>query len=121
MARHNRDGQGSDQRGLDYGISYQPDWLNLIKVTRKLESGRQSTKTLFRNPGRREQSPGRKVRTGITSKEQGLDFEIVLHDPDQVVRRVIVETVPKSGGGSRRKSASDVVFTVERQRPSARD
>ena len=49
MARHNRDGRGSDQRGFDYEIGYQPDWLQQVKVTRNLESGRQSTKTLFRN------------------------------------------------------------------------
>ena len=50
MARHNRDGEGVDQRGHGYVVSYQPDWLRLVKVTRDLESGRQSTKTLFRNP-----------------------------------------------------------------------
>ena len=50
MARHNRDGQGADQRGQEYEISYQPDWLRLVKVTRTLETGRQSTKTLFKNP-----------------------------------------------------------------------
>ena len=53
MARHNRDARGTDQRGYDYEISYQPDWVRLIKVTRTLESGRQSTKTLFKNPAQR--------------------------------------------------------------------
>jgi len=56
MARHNRDSRGTDQRGFDCDISYQPDWVRLIKVTRSLESGRQSTKTLFKNPARPEQT-----------------------------------------------------------------
>ena len=34
MARHNRDARGSDQRGESYELSYQPDWLRLVKVTR---------------------------------------------------------------------------------------
>ncbi len=96
MARHNREGQGSDQRGFDYSIGYQPDWLQQVKVTRNLESGRQSTKTLFRNPApMREQSPGSRVRTRISSAEQGIDFEIAVHDPKGVVKRIIVETVPR--------------------------
>src|ERR1051325_10103448 len=94
MGRHNRDPLGSDQRGFDYQISYQPDWLSQVKVTRNLESGRQSTKTLFRNPERfQEQSPGEKLRTRIVSQEQKLDFEIVVNDPRRIVKRVIIETV----------------------------
>ena len=50
MARHNRDGAGEDQRGHAYTVSYQPDWLRMVKVTRSLTTGRQSTMTLFRNP-----------------------------------------------------------------------
>ena len=56
MARHNREGKGADQLGQQYGISYQPDWLRLVKVTRDLESGRQSTKTLFRNPPEKKEA-----------------------------------------------------------------
>ncbi|MBI4409447.1 MAG: hypothetical protein HY561_07040 [Gemmatimonadetes bacterium] len=115
MARHNREERGSDQRGFDYTISYQPDWLRLIKVTRTLESGRQSTKTLFRNPTRREQSPGTRVRTRITSTEQRLDFEIVVNDPRQVVRRVIVETAVPGVSGE----AGKVVFSVDDENPPA--
>jgi hypothetical protein len=92
MARHNRDARGIDQRGNDYAISYQPDWVRLIKVTRSLESGRQSTKTLFKNPARREQSPGNRVRTRIECKEQNLEFEVEVDDPQGVVARVIVVT-----------------------------
>jgi hypothetical protein len=116
MARHNREGNGSDQRGFDYQISYQPDWLYLIKVTRTLESGRQSTKTLFRNPGYREQSPGARVRTHIISGEQGLDFEVVVNDPREVVRRITVETVLP---GTRSANDDDdmIIFTLEDKLP----
>ncbi len=99
MARHNREGRGADQRGFDYRIGYQPDWLQQVKVTRNLESGRQSTKTLFRNAApSREQAPGSKVRTRIVSPEQGLEFEIAIHDPRGAIKRIIVETVPPGEG-----------------------
>lgn len=113
MARHNRDGHGSDQRGFDYEISYQPDWLHLVKVTRVLESGRQSTKTLFRNPTPPESSPSSKVRTRVLSPEQDLDFEIVVHDPRRSVRRLVVETIVSGDAGKPER----VVFTVEDQNP----
>ena len=91
MARHNRDGDGVDQRGNAYVVSYQPDWLRQVKVTRDLESGRQSTKTLFRNPAdRREAEPGDRVRTRITSEGQGLDVEIAVDDPSGRVTRLRV-------------------------------
>lgn len=109
MARHNRDARGTDQRGFDYEISFQPDWLRLIKVTRTLESGRQSTKTLFRNPGQREQSPGPKVRTRVGSPEQELEFEIDLTDPRGIVKRVII--VMSLPGGE--AAGDDLEFTIE--------
>lgn len=115
MARHNREGRGSDQRGAEYGVSYQPDWLQVVKVTRALESGRQSTKTVFRNPGWREQSPGSKVRTGISSPIQGLDFEIALHDPKGVVRRLIIETVLPGDGVD--GEGEVITFTIEDRLP----
>ena len=93
MGRHNREAHGSDQRGFDYEISYQPDWLHQVKVTRTLENGRQSTKILFRNPTPREQ-PGPKTRTRIVSAEQQLDVEVDLNDPGNVVKRIIIVTAP---------------------------
>lgn len=109
MARHNRDARGEDQRGKLYEISYQPDWLRQIKVTRDLESGRQSTKTLFRNRTRPEQEPGSRVRTRLSSPEQRLDFSLELEDPQGIVTRVIVETaVPGSPAADAR-----LVFSIE--------
>jgi hypothetical protein len=109
MARHNRDARGTDQRGFDYEISYQPDWLRLIKVTRTLESGRQSTKTLFRNPSQREQSAGPKIRTQVGSSEQQLDVEVDLTDPRGIVKRIIIVTALPGADG-----AEDTLeFTIE--------
>jgi hypothetical protein len=113
MARHNRDARGSDQRGEGYELSYQPDWLRLVKVTRMLESGRQSTKTLFKNPGKREQSPGSRIRTRVASREQRVEFEIEIDDPQGVVRRIIVETAPPTGD-------ERLVFTIDGHPPQKR-
>jgi len=109
VARHNRDGAGADQRGFEYDVSYQPDWLKLVKVTRQLETGRQSTKTLFRNPADPEAEPGDRIRTRITSTDQSLDFEIALTDPRAAVKRVrIAYEVPGANGRT-----EEVEFTLE--------
>ncbi len=109
MARHNRDGSGADQRGFEYAVSYQPDWLRLVKVTRQLETGRQSTKTLFRNPDPPEAEPGERVRTRVTSGDQALDFEVALTDPHSAVRRVrIAYEIPGADG-----RMEEVEFTLE--------
>ncbi|HEX2190805.1 MAG TPA: hypothetical protein VHG51_18000 [Longimicrobiaceae bacterium] len=97
MARHNREGRGEDQRGNEFRIGYQPDWFRLIKVTRDLATGRQSTKTLFRNPEAPLQDPGSRVRTRVQAPELGLDVEVSLHDARQVVRRITIETVVPEG------------------------
>jgi hypothetical protein len=97
MARHNRVARGEDQRGDGYEISYQPDWLRRIKVTRTLTGGRQSTKTLFQNATRAEQGPGPKVRTRVTSQGGDIDFEVEVEDPRGIVTRVIVETMVPAG------------------------
>ena len=98
MGRHNREAEGEDQRGFGYRVSYPPDWLSHIKVTRLLENGRQSTMTLFRNEEAPRKPPGKQVRTRIRSRDQGLDFEVVLRDPRDSVTRVRVETMPEEGG-----------------------
>ena len=115
MARHNREGRGSDQRSCEYTISYQPDWFGQIKVTRLLPSGRQSTKTLFASPDAPERKPGRQIRTRVRSPEQDLAFEVSITDPTRVVKRIIVETgppgSPPSNGGL---GEDDIQFTIER-------
>ncbi len=79
MARHNRQGGGEDQRGFAYEVSYAPDWLDQIRVTRVLPSGRRSTKTLFRNPARAPRGePGSVARTRIDSPVQGLSVEVAV-------------------------------------------
>ncbi len=117
MPRHNRTGKGVDQRGKEYEIGYQPDWLRRVKVTRELKSGRQSTMQLFRNPnGHREGNPGDKIRTSVTSEAEHVDFEIVLRDPDARVTRIAVTyelPAPDKAGSRRRKKAQEIVFTLE--------
>jgi len=116
MARHNREARGQDQRGYDYEISYQPDWVRQIKITRTLESGRQSTKTLFRNPGYKEQPPGARVRTRIDCGEQALGFEIEVDDPEGVISKVIVVT--KSPQEKAVKGEDETLeFTIENRMP----
>lgn len=115
MARHNREGHGSDQRGFEYIISYQPDWLKQVKVTRLLPTGRQSTKTLFTRPEPPQRKPGRQVRTEIRSEDQDVRFEISITDPDRIVKRVIVETGP-TGTGSGVDHEDDIQFTIEHGR-----
>ncbi len=111
MARHNREGHGADQRGFEYGVNYQPDWLRQVKVTRQLETGRQSTKTLFRNPaGGPEAEPGERVRTRIVSLDQCLDFEVALADPKSAVRRIRISYVLPNSSGNREE---EVEFTLE--------
>src|SRR5687768_5676925 len=112
MARHNREGKGEDQLGREYTISYQPDWFYQVKVTRDLDSGRQSTKTLFRSEDQPQGDPGPRVRTRVQSKELGVDFEVTLEDPHGVIRRVTVETVPKGGADQ----GTPVSFTISRRR-----
>jgi len=111
MARHNRDARGEDQRGRTYEISYQPDWFRQIKVTRDLANGRQSTKTLFRNPARAEQAPGARVRTRVRSPEQKLNFALELDDPQGVVTRVTIETTLPGTNPAEAK----LVFSIEDQ------
>ena len=114
MARHNREGFGADQRGFAYEVNYQPDWLRHVKVTRVLPSGRQSTKTLFRNPAdRQEASPGERVRTRILSPDQGLDFEVAVTDLKGAVARIRVAYMVTNEQGEQ----EEIEFTLENELP----
>jgi hypothetical protein len=114
MARHNRDGQGADQRGFAYEVNYQPDWLRHVKVTRVLQTGRQSTKTLFRNPAdRQEASPGERIRTRIASLDQGIDFEVAVTDLKGAVARVRVAYMIVNERGEK----EEIEFTLENELP----
>ena len=116
VPRHNRNGRGRDQRGFRYVISYQPDWLRRVTVTRSLVSGRQSTKTLFRNPASRCQAlPGKRVRTRITSPEQGIDLEISVTGREAAVAHIRVACNVPSGNPVTRDD--EVVFTLENGLP----
>lgn len=99
MARHNRDARGVDQLGTLWRISFQPDWLSRIKISRQLPGDRRrSTVTLFRNPARRAESPpGRVVRTGVSAVDGSADFRISVEDPERVVESVVVVTRRKRG------------------------
>ena len=111
MARHNREGSGVDQLGHHYRISYQPDWLRHVKVSRDLETGRQSTKTLFRNPARRgEAKPGGRVRTLISSQDQNLAFEVAVSDPRHHVHRIRVACMVRGGEAG---VEEEIEFTLE--------
>lgn len=116
MARHNREGDGVDQHGERYTVSYQPDWLRQIKISRKLQdSGRQSTKTLFRNPAPcAERPPGSKVRTRVTSDDGNIDFEVTITDSQQQVDQVVVTS--RSGDGQ-----GDVTFIIDGSLPQRGD
>jgi hypothetical protein len=116
MARHNREGEGVDQHGARYVISYQPDWLRQIKISRTLsKSSRQSTKTLFRNPAVcAERAPGEKVRTRVTSKDGKVDFEVTVSDKAGQVDQVLVTSRAADGKG-------DITFIIDGSLPMPGD
>lgn len=99
MARHNREGRGIDQHGELWKISYQPDWLRQVKISRELPDGRRrSSLTLFRNPARTaESSPGKVVRTRIAAADGSLDFQLSLEDRGRDVDELIVSLWKKRG------------------------
>jgi hypothetical protein len=116
MGRHNREGEGTDQHGAKYRISYQPDWLRQIKIARTLAgSDRQSTKTLFRNPAAcAERSPGSRVRTRVTSQDGKLDFEVVVTDRMREVEQIVVTARAADGKG-------DITFIIDGSLPKPGD
>lgn len=112
MARHNREGEGTDQHGARYTISYQPDWLRQIKISRTLSgSRRQSTKTLFRNPAScAERDPGDRVRTRVTSRDGKIDFEVTVTDQGGQIEQVVVTSRAADGKG-------DITFIIDGSLP----
>ncbi len=116
MARHNRDGEGVDQQGVRYTVSYQPDWLRQIKISRSLTgSNRQSTKTLFRNPATfAERSPGDTIRTRVRANDGKLDFEVTVNDPQGRVEQIVVTSRASDGKG-------DITFTIDGSLPGRGD
>ena len=101
MARHNRNAEGRDQAGFGYRISYPPDWLDRIRVTRSLPSGRRSTRTLFRNPQRRPQDlPGELIRLRIESPDQELEVETVVRASPESMREVVLRWRHPRGPGA---------------------
>ena len=118
MSRHNKHAGGKDQLGFRYRISYPPDWLDRIKVTRRLPSGRQSTKTLFRNPVRvPEADPGGLLRIRIESGEQDLLVEAnVRADTDRICELAVTWRGNETNGSM----TSNVRFTLVGFAPNAR-
>lgn len=116
MGRHNRQGEGTDQHGARYTISYQPDWLRQIKISRTLSgSNRQSTKTLFRNPAAcAERPPGHRVRTRVTSADGKLDFEVTVKDPDRQVEQIVVTSRASDAKG-------EITFIIDGSLPKPGD
>ena len=117
MARHNREARGVDQLGTLWRISYQPDWLSRVKISRKLPGDRRrSMVTLFRNPApRAEAEPGRVVRTGVSAVDGSAGFRISVEDPGDIIESVVVVTRRKRG---RRKET--VKFVLDSRLPPPR-
>lgn len=92
MARHNRQGEGVDQAGFTYSVSYPPDWLRQVRIGRTLPSGRRSTQTLFRNPlEQREAPPGEQRRIHIQCPEQSVDLVVTIQCDPVSCQRLVVE------------------------------
>jgi hypothetical protein len=118
MARHNREARGLDQHGVLWNVSYQPDWLSRVKISRKLPGDRRrSSLTLFRNPARRaEAAAGRVVRTGISAVDGSAGFRVAVEDPEGIIDQVIVVTRRKRG-----RRREHVKFVLEARMPPPRE
>ncbi len=117
MARHNRESRGLDQHGDLWRISYQPDWLRYVKISRELPGGRRrSSLTLFRNPARQAHSePGKEIRTRITAADGSVDVTVSLDDREGAVDHVVL------GMRRRRGRKTELVkFTIQGGLPAGR-
>lgn len=92
MARHNRDAKGVDQHGELWHLSYHPDWIRRIKISRELPDGsRRSSVTLFKNPAEQARAePAKVIRTRVQAADGSADFEISLEDRTGVVESITV-------------------------------
>ncbi|HKK28024.1 MAG TPA: hypothetical protein VKB18_08065 [Gemmatimonadota bacterium] len=99
MARHNREARGVDQHGELWHISYQPDWMKRVKISRELPDGRRrSTVTLFKNEADQAAAePGKVVRTRIAAADGSAAFQVSLEDDEDIVERIVVVTRRKRG------------------------
>ena len=104
MARHNRDAKGVDQHGQLWHLSYHPDWMRRIKISRQLpDRSRRSTVTLFKNDAERAQAePAKVIRTRVRAADGSTDFEISLEDRTGSVESVVVVTRRNRGEGEER-------------------
>ncbi len=110
MSRHNRNGTGVDQLGFRYRISYPPDWLERVRVTRRLSSGRQSTKTLFRNPRKGpEAAQGALIRVAIESPDQNLAVKATVSADPGRVGEIVLRWRDRQASDPR---AGEVAFTL---------
>lgn len=127
MPRKNKSGKGKDQKGVDYTISYQPDWLKAFKSSRKDKKGKKGTATIFQNPEKyRKEDPGKTVTTKVSSAE-GVDFTVTVDDPKRAIKRirveyrVIKERATAGGAGTSKKAVKRsnevVVYTLEDDQP----
>lgn len=100
MARHNRDDRGVDQHGELWQLSYQPDWLRRLKISRRLpDRDRRSTVTLFKNDAERARAEtGKVVRTRVRAADGSVDLEISLEDRTDVVESIVVVTRRERNG-----------------------
>jgi len=104
MARHNRDAKGVDQHGELWHLSYHPDWIRRIKISRQLpDRDRRSTVTLFKNEAERAQAePAKVIRARIRAADGTADIEVSLEDRSDVVESITVVTRRERNGRTER-------------------
>lgn len=120
MARKNKSAKGKDQKGYEYEIKYQPDWLKRFKVSRKNKKGKKTTDVIFTNPEtRQQQAPGTKVTTDVASDE-GVNFSVTVNDPLGAIKRIRVEYATPAtsrGKGNGRTKPEIIVYTMDDDLP----
>jgi hypothetical protein len=70
---------------------------------------------LFKNPSpRQEAAPGERVRTRVLSRDDDLDFEIAVSDPNRAIKRIRVSYMVPDEDTGRDK---EIEFTLEAALP----